>query len=173
MRKLTSKGREMIEGFQPPCVVFRTRVRDETIEGPNPYRWQDVTSDELLQGRRVALFSLPGAFTPTCSTMQLPGFEDNYPRIKELGIDEVYCISVNDAYVMNAWAKHQAIESVKVIPDGSGNFTRYMGMLIGKKSSRFWHEKVEIYVHHQRRSNRKVVARAWDQQQRRGRRSVC
>lgn len=122
----------MIEGFQPPCVVFRTRVRDETIEGPNPYRWQDVTSDELLQGRRVALFSLPGAFTPTCSTMQLPGFEDNYPRIKELGIDEVYCISVNDAYVMNAWAKHQAIESVKVIPDGSGNFTRYMGMLIGK-----------------------------------------
>ncbi len=62
----------MIEGFQPPCVVFRTRVRDETIEGPNPYRWQDVTSDELLQGKRVALFSLPGAFTPTCSTMQLP-----------------------------------------------------------------------------------------------------
>jgi peroxiredoxin len=122
----------MIEGFQPPCVVFRTRVRDESIEGPNPFRWQNVTSDQLFKGKRVALFSLPGAFTPTCSTYQLPGFEDNYPQMRELGIDEVYCISVNDAFVMNAWAKAQNIESVKVIPDGSGNFTRFMGMLIGK-----------------------------------------
>jgi peroxiredoxin len=120
----------MIEGFQPPCVVFRTRVRDESIEGSNPYRWQNVTSDELFKGKRIALFSLPGAFTPVCSTMQLPGFEDNYPKMRELGIDEVYCISVNDAFVMNAWAKAQSIESVKVIPDGSG--TRFMGMLIGK-----------------------------------------
>ena len=69
----------------------------------------------------VALFSYQEPLLLPVSTMQLPGFEDNYPRIKELGIDEVYCISVNDAYVMNAWAKHQAIESVKVIPDGSGN----------------------------------------------------
>ena len=122
----------MIEGLKPPCVVFRTRVRDESIEGPNPFRWQDVTSDSLLQGKRVVLFSLPGAFTPTCSTYQLPGFEKHYEEIKSMNIDEVYCMSVNDAFVMNAWAKQQEIKNVKVIPDGSGNFTRYMGMLIGK-----------------------------------------
>ena len=122
----------MIEGFKPPCVVFQTRVRDESIEGPNPFRWEQVTSDSLFQNRRVVLFSLPGAFTPTCSTYQLPGFEENYNRIKMADIDEVYCISVNDAFVMNAWAKQQDIKHVKVIPDGSGNFTRYMGMLIGK-----------------------------------------
>jgi len=122
----------MIEGFTPPCVVFRTRVRDESIEGQNPYRWEDVTSDDLFKGKRVVLFSLPGAFTPICSTYQLPGFESNYSKIKEYGIDEVYCISVNDAFVMNAWAKAQDIQNVKVIPDGSGNFTRFMGMLIGK-----------------------------------------
>ena len=84
------------------------------------------------QGKRVVLFSLPGAFTPTCSTYQLPGFEENYDKIRNQNIDEVYCISVNDAFVMNAWAKSQQVENVKVIPDGSGNFTRYMGMLIGK-----------------------------------------
>ena len=122
----------MIEGFKPPCVVFQTRVRDESIGGPNPFRWEQVNSDALLKGRRVAIFSLPGAFTPTCSTYQLPGFEEKYAEIKAMGIDEVYCISVNDAFVMNAWAKQQDIQNVKVIPDGSGNFTRFMGMLIGK-----------------------------------------
>lgn len=122
----------MIEGFKIPCVTFKTRVRDESIGGPNPYRWEDVTSDSLLKGKRVVLFSLPGAFTPTCSTYQLPGFEENYDKIRNQNVDEVYCISVNDAFVMNAWAKHQDIQNVKVIPDGSGNFTRYMGMLIGK-----------------------------------------
>lgn len=122
----------MIEGFKPPCVTFQTRVRDESIKGPNPYKWEQVTSDSLFAGKRIALFSLPGAFTPTCSTMQLPGFEENYDRIKAAGVDEVYCVSVNDAFVMNAWAKVQDIKNIKVIPDGSGNFTRFMGMLIGK-----------------------------------------
>lgn len=122
----------MIEGFKIPCVTFKTRVRDESIGGDNPYRWQDVTSDELLKNRRVVLFSLPGAFTPTCSTYQLPGFEENYDNIRNLDIDEVYCISVNDAFVMNKWAEHVGIQNVKVIPDGSGNFTRFMGMLVGK-----------------------------------------
>ena len=122
----------MIEGFKIPCVTFKMRVRDESVPGPNPYRWEDVTSNDLLQGKRVVLFSLPGAFTPTCSTYQLPGFEENYDNIRNQDIDEIYCISVNDAFVMNAWAKHQDIQNVKVIPDGSGNFTRYMGMLIGK-----------------------------------------
>ena len=115
-----------------PQVTFRTRVRDEEIPGPNPFRWQDVTSDDYFKGKRVVVFSLPGAFTPVCSTQQVPGYESNYDRIRNCGIDEVYCISVNDAFVMNAWKKHQDIQNVKVIPDGSGNFTRYMGMLIGK-----------------------------------------
>ena len=106
----------MIEGFKPPCVVFRTRVRDESIGGDNPYRWEDVTSDSLFKGKRVVLFSLPGAFTPICSTYQLPGFEKNYDNICNAEIDEIYCISVNDAFVMNAWSKQQDLHNVKVIP---------------------------------------------------------
>ena len=122
----------MIEGFKLPNVTFKTRVRDDSIDGPNPFRWEDKTTEDYFAGKRVVLFSLPGAFTPTCSTYQLPGFEENANKIKELGVDEIYCMSVNDAFVMNAWAKQQCIERVKVIPDGSGNFTRFMGMLIGK-----------------------------------------
>jgi len=124
----------MIEGFKPPCVVFRTRVRDESIEGPNPFRWEDVTSDSLLKGKRVAVFSLPGAFTPTCSTYQLPGFEENYDLItQEYGIDEIYVISVNDAFVMRKWLLDQGVEKVKAIPDGNGDFTSGIGMLINKR----------------------------------------
>ena len=119
----------MIEGFVIPKVTFRTRVYDNT---KMEYTWQDTTTDDYLKGKRVVLFSLPGAFTPTCSTYQLPGFEENYDAIRNQDIDEVYCISVNDAFVMNAWGKDQNIQHVKMIPDGSGNFTRYMGMLIGK-----------------------------------------
>jgi|TARA_B100000085_G_scaffold108654_1_gene99130 peroxiredoxin len=119
----------MITGFVIPKVTFRTRVFDEsTME----YKWHDMTTDDYFKGKRVVLFSLPGAFTPTCSTYQLPGFEENYDNIRNQDIDEVYCISVNDAFVMNAWGKDQNIQHVKMIPDGSGNFTRYMGMLIGK-----------------------------------------
>ena len=120
-----------------PSVVFKTRVRDESIGGPNPYRWQDVTSFELFGGKRVVLFSLPGAFTPTCSTMQLPGFEKNYEQFKALGIDDIYCVSVNDSFVMNQWAKSQNLEHVKVIPDGSGRFTSEMGMLVDKDNLGF------------------------------------
>jgi len=115
-----------------PNVVFKTRVRDESIEGPNPYRWEDVSSFDLFGGKRVVLFSLPGAFTPTCSTYQLPGFEDNYQEFKDLGIDEIFCISVNDAFTMNAWAKSQNIQNIKVIPDGNGMFTAMMLMLVDK-----------------------------------------
>lgn len=120
-----------------PSVVFKTRVRDESIEGPNPYRWEDVTSFDYFGGKRVVLFSLPGAFTPTCSTYQLPGFENNFDEFRALGIDEIYCISVNDAFVMNAWAKSQDIKNVKVIPDGSGLFTNEMGMLVEKDNLGF------------------------------------
>lgn len=120
-----------------PAVVFKTRVRDDSIEGPNPYRWQDVTSYDYFAGKRVVLFSLPGAFTPTCSTYQLPGFEQNYEQFKALGIDEIYCLSVNDSFVMNKWAADQNVQNVKVIPDGSGVFTANMNMLVQKDNLGF------------------------------------
>ncbi len=124
-------------GRKVPNVTFRTRVRDENIEGPNPFRWQDMTSDDYFKGKRVILFSLPGAFTPTCSTYQLPDFEKLFPEFQAQGIDDIYCMSVNDAFVMNAWAKGQSLEHVKVIPDGSGEFTRKMGMLVNKDNLGF------------------------------------
>jgi peroxiredoxin len=125
-----------------PEVTFHTRVRDESIGGPNPYRWQDVTTNDLFAGKRVVVFSLPGAFTPTCSTYQLPGYDENHEEFQALGIDEVYCISVNDSFVMNAWFKQQGVQNVKPIPDGSGEFTSSMGMLVDKSNlgfgSRSW-----------------------------------
>lgn len=124
-------------GRRVPHVNFRTRVRDESIEGPNPYRWEDKTTADFFAGKRVVLFSLPGAFTPTCSTYQLPDFEKLFDEFKAEGIDEIYCISVNDAFVMNAWAKAQGIDRIKLIPDGSGEFTRKMGMLVAKDNLGF------------------------------------
>lgn len=124
-------------GRKVPDVTFRTRVRDESIEGPNPYRWQDVTSSDYFSGKRVILFSLPGAFTPTCSTYQLPDFEKLSGEFKDLGVEEIYCISVNDAFVMNAWGRAQNLEKVQLIPDGSGEFTRKMGMLVEKTNLGF------------------------------------
>jgi peroxiredoxin len=120
-----------------PDVTFKTRVRDETVEGPNPYRWQDRTTDEIFSGRRVVVFALPGAFTPTCSSTHLPGYEDNVQAFKDLGIDEVICLSVNDAFVMFQWGKAQGVEKITMLPDGSGEFTRKMGMLVDKDNLGF------------------------------------
>lgn len=120
-----------------PSVTFHTRVRDESVGGDNPYRWHTVTTEDLFEGKKVILFSLPGAFTPTCSTYQLPDFERLYDEFKAKGIEEVYCISVNDSFVMNQWAKQQELKNVKVIPDGSGEFTRKMGMLVSKDNLGF------------------------------------
>ncbi|QOL79955.1 peroxiredoxin [Pseudooceanicola spongiae] len=127
----------MQAGSKLPDLTFRTRVRDESIGGTNPFRWQDMTTADYFAGKRVILFSLPGAFTPTCSTYQLPGFENNFETFKDLGIEEIYCMSVNDSFVMNQWAKAQGIENVKVIPDGSGEFTRRVGMLVRKDNLGF------------------------------------
>ncbi|MDG1430576.1 MAG: peroxiredoxin, partial [Paracoccaceae bacterium] len=124
-------------GVTVPNVTFKTRVRDESIGGDNPFRWQDVTSDDYFKGKRVVLFSLPGAFTPTCSTYQLPGYENGAENFREVGIDEIYCMSVNDSFVMNAWARNQELANVKVIPDGSGVFTRQIGMLVEKNNVGF------------------------------------
>ena len=120
-----------------PDVVFKNRVRDETVRGDNPYKWEDKTSDEYFKNFKVILFSLPGAFTPTCSTYQLPNFEKLFSEFKILGIDKIYCLSVNDAFVMNAWAKDQNLKKIEVIPDGSAEFTRKMGMLVKKDNLGF------------------------------------
>jgi thioredoxin-dependent peroxiredoxin len=120
-----------------PSVVFKTRVRDESVGGPNPFRWQDVTSEEIFSGKRVVIFSLPGAFTPTCSSTHLPRFEELYEEIKAQGVDEIYCVSVNDAFVMFQWGKNIGAHNVKLLPDGNGEFTRKMGMLVDKSNLGF------------------------------------
>ena len=119
-------------GREVPNVTLKTRVRDASIDGPNPFRWQDVHTGEIFAKGRYAVFSLPGAFTPTCSTEQCPAYERSYDELKAAGVDEVYCISVNDAFVMYQWGRHLGVEHVKLLPDGSGDFTRRMGMLINK-----------------------------------------
>lgn len=120
-----------------PDVVFKTRVRDESVGGPNPFRWQDRTTQDIFGGRRVVVFALPGAFTPTCSSTHLPRYEELYNEIKAQGIDEVICLSVNDAFVMFQWAKQQGIEKIFMLPDGSAEFTRKMGMLVVKDNLGF------------------------------------
>jgi peroxiredoxin len=116
------------EQYQVPQVQFVFRESGEFV---------NRTSADLFDGKRVVVFSLPGAFTPTCSAYQLPGFEERYDDFLGLGIDDIYCISVNDGFVMNAWAQDQNIEKVKLIPDGNAYFTRSMGMLVTKSNLGF------------------------------------
>jgi peroxiredoxin len=115
-----------------PEVVFKTRVRDESIGGDNPFRWQDVSTDDIFKGKKIVVLALPGAYTPTCSSTHLPGYDKNYQALIEQGVDEVYCLSVNDAFTMFQWSKHLGVENVKMLPDGNGEFTRMMGMLVKK-----------------------------------------
>jgi thioredoxin-dependent peroxiredoxin len=122
---------------QVPDVTFKTRVRDESIGGENPFKWQDVTTKEIFAGKKVVVFSLPGAFTPTCSTTHLPRYEALYADLKAVGVDEVYCLSVNDAFVMYQWGLKQGAKHVKLLPDGNGEFTRKMGMLVEKSNLGF------------------------------------
>lgn len=127
----------LTEGSKVPQVIFKTRVRDESVGGPNPYRWQDVTSDELFSGKRVIVFALPGAFTPTCSSTHAPGFETKYDELIAAGVDEIYCLSVNDAFVMKQWADNLGVKKVKMLPDGNADFTKGMGMLVDKSNLGF------------------------------------
>lgn len=115
-----------------PEVVFHTRVCNEALGGPNPFEWKDVTSSDIFGGKRVVLFGVPGAFTPACSESHLPGYENNYEAFRELGIDQVICLSVNDAFIMFQWAKSRGIEKVFMLPDGNGDFTRLMGLLVSR-----------------------------------------
>ncbi len=128
---------QQLEGKPLPNVILKTRVRDESVSGENPYRWEDASTNELFKGKKVVIFGLPGAFTPTCSSTHLPGYETRYDDLKKLGVNEVYCISVNDAFVMFQWGKHQNISKVKLLPDGSGLFTKELGMLVKKNNLGF------------------------------------
>lgn len=111
------------EGQRIPSVTFRTRQGND---------WRDITTDELFGGKTVIVFSLPGAFTPTCSSTHVPGYNDLAKTFRENGVDEIVCISVNDTFVMNEWAKDQQAQHVTFIPDGNGHFTEQMGMLVDK-----------------------------------------
>lgn len=111
------------EGQRVPKVTFKTRTGNQ---------WVDVTSEELFSGKRVVAFSLPGAFTPTCSSAHVPRYNELAATLRDNGIDEIVCISVNDAFVMNEWAKDQGADNITFVPDGNGDFTREMGMLVDK-----------------------------------------
>lgn len=127
----------MIENREVPFATFKTRVRDESIGGDNPFRWQEVTTDDIFSNKRIVLFALPGAYTPTCTTNHLPGYNKHYDEFKALGIDEVVCLSVNDAFVMYQWRKHLGLDKVFMLPDGNAEFTRKMGMLVDKSNLGF------------------------------------
>ncbi|MCF6262697.1 MAG: peroxiredoxin [Xanthomonadales bacterium] len=120
-----------------PQVNFMTRVRDESIDGDNPFRWQPLSSNDIFAGKKIVLFALPGAFTPTCSTSHLPGYEANFQALQDQGVDEVWCLSVNDAFVMYQWGLSQKTDNVRLLPDGSGDFSRLMGMLVKKDNVGF------------------------------------
>ena len=116
------------EQYEVPQVEFVFRENGEFVTR---------TTAELFNNKRVVIFSLPGAFTPTCSAYQLPGFEEKYDEFTALGVDAIYCISVNDGFVMNAWGQDQNIEKVKLISDGNAYFTRSMGYLVNKSNLGF------------------------------------
>lgn len=116
------------EGKTIPDVTFRV-IEDGS--------WQHITTEDLFSGKTVIVFSLPGAFTPTCSSTHLPRFNELAPVFKQNGVDEIICISVNDTFVMNAWKEAQESDNVTVLPDGNGEFTDGMGLLVGKKDLGF------------------------------------
>lgn len=116
------------EGQAIPQVTFPTRQNDE---------WVNVTTDEIFKGKTVAVFSLPGAFTPTCSSTHLPRYNELAQVFKDNGVDTIVCLSVNDTFVMNAWAANQEAQNIVMLPDGNGEFTAGMGMLVDKNELGF------------------------------------
>lgn len=141
-----SNMRPMV-GSSVPSITFKYRVRtdgkpitfEDKSSSDNPFEWKNVTTEDLFKNKRVVMFSLPGAYTPTCSTFQVPGFEENYEKIKSLGIDEIYVVSVNDTFVMRKWMIDCGVKNLHFIPDGNGEFTNAMGMLVNKEHLGFGH----------------------------------
>lgn len=126
-----------LENTKVPNITFKTRVRDESLGGENPFKWKDLTSEEIFSGKKIVLFALPGAFTPTCSSTHLPGYDARYEEFKKLGIDQVICLSVNDAFTMFQWGKNLNIKNIFLLPDGNGEFTKAVGMLVKKENLGF------------------------------------
>jgi len=116
------------EGRSVPSVVFRTR---------SDHEWVETTSDEVFKGKTVVVFALPGAFTPTCSSTHVPRYNQLAPALRRAGVDEVICVSVNDAFVMNEWQAEQKASNITFLPDGNGDFSRGMGMLVAKQDLGF------------------------------------
>ncbi len=117
-----------LEGQKVPSVTFKTR-RD--------HEWVELTSNDIFAGKTVVVFSLPGAFTPTCSSSHVPRYNQLVPLFKANGVDEVVCISVNDAFVMNEWKRNQKADRLTFLPDGNGDFSAGMGLLVGKEDLGF------------------------------------
>jgi peroxiredoxin len=123
-----------------PYTNFKTRTGDDNAIGGCAFiggEWKDIDTVEMFDNKKIVLFALPGAFTPTCSSQQLPGYEELYDEIKAQGVDEVYCLSVNDAFVMNAWFTNQDIKKVKAVGYGEGVFSQGLGMLVSKPAQGF------------------------------------
>lgn len=116
------------EGTRVPSVTFRARRDGE---------WHDIQSDTFFEGRKVVLFALPGAFTPTCSSSHLPRYDELAPVFRQHGVDEVACVSVNDGFVMEAWGRDQGLENVTLLPDGNGQFSEKLGFLVDKSDLGF------------------------------------
>lgn len=119
---------QSLVGKPVPTVTFKARLGDQ---------WKDITTDELFKGKTVVLFALPGAYTPTCSSTHLPRYNELAPVFRQNGVDDIICLSVNDAFVMNEWKVTQDAENITVIPDGNGDFSAGMGMLVDKRSLGF------------------------------------
>ena len=116
------------EGHKVPQVAFRTRTQSD---------WKTLTTDDLFKGKSVVVFSLPGAFTPTCSSTHVPRYNELAPAFFANGVDRIVCIAVNDAFVMNEWARSQECANLVLLPDGNGEFTGAMGMLVDKSELGF------------------------------------
>jgi thioredoxin-dependent peroxiredoxin len=134
-KRIKTKLKQM-EGKRVPRVKLRTRVKDRKIK-KNPYRWKTINTENMFRSKKIIVFSLPGAFTPTCSSKHLPDFEKKYKELKKRGVDEVYCFSVNDAFVIHNWKKNLKIKNINLIPDGNGEFTEKMGALVKKNNLGF------------------------------------
>jgi glutathione-dependent peroxiredoxin len=119
---------ESIEGKPVPRVTFKARIGNQ---------WQDLSSDQVFKGKTVVLFSLPGAYTPTCSSAHLPRYNELAPEFRKHGVDDIVCLSVNDAFVMNEWKAGQEADNIMFLPDGNGDFTKAMGLLVDKRELGF------------------------------------
>src|SRR6478735_7533593 len=130
-RSTRSRRKHMLpssEGKRIPQVTFRTRQDGQ---------WKDVTTDQLFKGKTVIVFALPGAYTPTCSTTHLPRYNELASTFRQLGVDDIVCLSVNDGFVMSEWQKDQNAPNITFLPDGNGEFSEKLGMLVDKTNLGF------------------------------------